>query len=179
MNCVWCHKPRGGVIFPVDGHVCPRCQDPRQREWVRELDQAAHGVLRSTQRDGILWPYGANIEMETRAALLQWAESYGLKMSGSRTRCGTGLHWLDKGQCNWQRCSRDGLPDFFDHTSLWKYRKTGKPALVLNQPYGDVDPRRVDAFLSEYPRLTSEVKQDGWYAYTTTAVYIWNRTNAA
>lgn len=176
MICSWCGKPRRGVIFPVDGFVCHTCQDSGQRQWVRQVDDAARGVLRRDQ-DGVLWPYGPNIEMESRVALLDWAKFHDVKMPKKRTVCAHGLHWLSKGRCAHQRCTKNGLPAFFDHTTLWSSRSTNKPALVFNQPYGEVTQAEAVEFASAYEGLTAYVGNDGWYGYTTTAVYIWNEGN--
>ncbi|MYZ10708.1 hypothetical protein GT028_25590 [Streptomyces sp. SID2999] len=90
------------------------------------------------------------------------------------------LHWLNKGRCAKKECH--GRPEFYDHTTTWLSRTTGKPALVFNQPYSQVDSAEVQGFISEYPSLTAEVGPESWYGAGTTGVYIWsdaNRSGAA
>ncbi|WP_093838400.1 hypothetical protein [Streptomyces aidingensis] len=68
---------------------------------------------------------------------------------------------------------------FYDHTTTWLSRTTGRPALVFNQPYKPVDPAEVQELISEYPSLTAEVGPEGWYGFGTLGVYIWNHGNRA
>lgn len=66
---------------------------------------------------------------------------------------------------------------FYDHTTTWLSRTTGRPALVFNQPYEPVDPAEVQELISEYPSLTAEVGPESWYGSATLGVYIWNDGN--
>jgi hypothetical protein len=117
--------------------------------------------------------FGADVRM--RVDLLDWADRYDLR-SGS-TACSSGLHWLDKGRCTKRECH--DRPEFYDHTTTWLSRTTGKPVLVLNQPYRPVDPADMCELIREYPPLTSEVGPASWYGSGTYGVYVWNHGNRA
>ncbi|MCX5233000.1 hypothetical protein [Streptomyces sp. NBC_00233] len=119
------------------------------------------------------WPYGPNVYVPMRVNLLHWADQHDLK-SGD-TRCISGLHWLDKGRCAKRECL--SKPGFYDHTTMWLSRTTGKPALVFNQPYGPVDATAVEESISDYLSLTAEVGPESWYGANTTGIYIWNGGN--
>ncbi|MFD3468760.1 hypothetical protein ACFWWM_20715 [Streptomyces sp. NPDC058682] len=177
-DCVGCERPRQGLLFGSGmGEaklLCRRCQSADQKELVSSLDDRARGVL-NRDADGVRWPYGPNIYVQMRADLLDWAEQHDLK-SGN-TGCSSKLHWLDKGRCAKRECR--GRPGFYDHTTTWLSRTTGRPALVFNQPYGQVDPAKVRESISEYPSLTAEVGPESWYGAGTTGVYIWNNGNRA
>ncbi|WP_214665306.1 hypothetical protein, partial [Streptomyces javensis] len=120
---------------------------------------------------GVSWASDAYAQM--RADLLDWADRHDVK-SGN-TGCSSGLHWLDKGRCAKRDCQ--DRPGFYDHTTTWLSRTTGRPALVFNQPYTQVDPAEVRESISEYPNLTAEVGPESWYGAGTTSVYIWNDGN--
>ncbi|WP_141706768.1 hypothetical protein [Streptomyces sp. TverLS-915] len=105
--------------------------------------------------------------------MLDWADAHGLK-SGS-TRCSSGLHWLDKGRCAVGECF--DTPGFYDHTTTWRSRTTGRPVLVFNQPYGPPDVAEVRAAISEHPSLSAEIGPESWYGAGTASVYIWNDGN--
>ncbi|WP_222623822.1 hypothetical protein, partial [Streptomyces buecherae] len=151
---------------------CWRCQSTDQKDLIRSLDDQARGVL-SRDTNGVDWPYGPNIYVQMRADLLDWADRHDLR-SGN-TGCSSGLHWLDKGRCAKRECL--GRPEFYDHTTMWLSRATGRPALVFNQPYRQVDSSEVREAISEYPSLTAEVGPESWYGAGTSGVYIWNNGN--
>ncbi|MEU7157347.1 hypothetical protein [Streptomyces chrestomyceticus] len=151
---------------------CWRCQSSDQKDLVSSLDDRSRDVLRR-DADGVLWPYGPNIYVQMRVDLLDWADRHGLKVGD--TGCSSGLHWLDKGRCAKRECQ--DRPWFYDHTTMWLSRTTGKPALVFNQPYEEVDPAEVREFISEYPTLRAEISPETWYGADTTGVYIWNDNN--
>jgi hypothetical protein len=175
-KCEGCEQPRRGLFFGSSMGTaqwwCWRCRTAEQKELVRSLDEKARNVL-DRSAEGVHWPYGPNVYVQMRADLLEWADRHDLK-SGS-TRCSSGLHWLDKGRCAKRDCH--GKPSFYDHTTMWRSRTTGKPALVFTQPYEDVTPAEVHASIREYPSLTAEVGPESWYGGGTTAIYIWNHGN--
>ncbi|QGV79745.1 hypothetical protein [Streptomyces ficellus] len=175
-DCEGCGPSRQGLFFGSGiGEAkwwCWRCQSADQKELIRYLDDHARGVL-SRDADGVHWPYGPNIYVQMRADLLDWADRHDLK--NGNTGCSSRLHWLDRGRCAKRECQ--GRPEFYDHTTTWLSRTTGKPALVFNQPYRQVDPAEVWDAISEYPSLTAEVGPESWYGAGTSGVYIWNDGN--
>ncbi len=176
-ECQGCGQPgRGGLFFGSgSGEAkwwCGRCQSSDQKELVSQLEVRAHGVL-SRDADGAEWPYGPNAYVQMRADLLDWADQHDLR--AGNTRCSSGLHWLDQGRCAKQRC--DGRPGFYDHTTTWLSRATGRPALVFNQPYRDVSPADLQEIIADYPSLSAEIGPESWYGAGTSGVYIWNHGN--
>lgn len=175
-DCAGCGTSRRGLFFGSGvGETtwwCWRCQSTSQKELVSSLDDRARGVL-NRDADGVDWPYGPNVYVQMRADMLDWADLHDVK-SGN-TSCSSGLHWLAKGRCSKQACH--DRPGFYDHTTMWLSRATGRPALVFNQPYSRVDPAEVRKLISEYPSLTAEVGPESWYGAGTTSVYIWNDGN--
>lgn len=171
-----CGRSRQGLFFGSgigEGKWwCWHCQSTDQKELISSLDDGARGVL-NRDADGVGWPYGPNIYVQMRADLLDWADRHDVKIG--RTGCSSGLHWLDKGRCAKRDC-RD-VPGFYDHTTTWLSRTTGRPALVFTQPYKQVEPAEVRESISDYPSLTAEVGPDSWYGARTTGVYIWNDGN--
>ncbi|MFJ9148838.1 hypothetical protein ACIRP7_12335 [Streptomyces sp. NPDC102270] len=158
-DCEGCGRSWQGLFFGSGiGKAkwwCWRCQSTDQEELVSSLDDHARGVL-NRDADGVHWPYGPNVYVQMRADLLDWADRHDLK-SGN-TGCSSGLHW-------------------HDHTTTWLSRTTGRPALVFNQPYRQVDRAEVWDCISEYPSLTAEVGPESWYGAGTSGVYIWNDGN--
>lgn len=176
--CEGCGRSQQGLYFGSGiGEAqwwCWRCQSTDQKQLVKSLDERARGVL-NRDEDGVLWPYGPNVYVPMRADLLDWADQHDLKIGN--TGCSSGLHWLDKGRCAKRECL--GKPEFYDHTTTWLSRNSGRPALVFNQPYGHVDLAEVRESISEYPSLTAEVGPESWYGCDTTSIYIWNEGNRA
>lgn len=175
-DCEGCERSRQGLFFSSGiGEAkwwCWRCQSADQRQLINYLDGRARGVLHR-DADGVHWPYGPNIYVQMRADLLDWADEHDVK--SGHTGCSTGLHWLDKGRCTKRECH--DRPGFYDHTTTWLSRTTGRPALVFNQPYRQVNPAEVWEAISEYPTLTAEVGPESWYGAGTTGIYIWNDGN--
>ncbi|MGW8688455.1 hypothetical protein ACWGNN_47185 [Streptomyces sp. NPDC055817] len=176
-DCEGCGQSRREGLFFGSGigdaqWWCRRCQSTGQKNLISSLDDRARGVL-GRDADGAHWPYGPNVYVQMRADLLDWTDRHNLK-SGD-TRCSSGLHWLDKGRCAKQECY--GKPGFYDHTTTWLSRTTGRPVLVFNQPYKHVDPVEVGQAISDYPSLTAEVGAEDWYGGGTIGVYIWNDSN--
>ncbi|MFF0484835.1 hypothetical protein [Streptomyces sp. NPDC004435] len=176
-DCVECGQPRHGGLFFGAGigdaqWRCLRCQSPSHRNLITDLDNRARDILRR-DTDGVHWPYGPNIYVQMRADLLDWADQH--KLRSGDTRCSSGLHWLDKGRCAKRDCH--SKPDFYDHTTMWLSRNTGRPALVFTQPYRSVDPAEIDQAISDHPYLTAEISPESWYGGGTTGVYIWNDNN--
>ncbi|MGW2553103.1 hypothetical protein [Streptomyces sp. NPDC001635] len=177
-DCEGCGRRRREGLFFGSGKEakwwCSRCQSASQKKLISSLDDRSQSVL-TRDADGVDWPYGPNVYVQMRADLLDWADRYDLR-SGS-TGCSSGLHWLDKGRCAKRECH--DRPGFYDHTTTWLSLTTGRPALVFNQPYWQVDPADISKLTSEYPSLTAEVGPESWYGSGTFGVYIWNDGNRA
>ncbi|MFC9225027.1 hypothetical protein ACFT8W_30595 [Streptomyces hygroscopicus] len=177
-GCEGCGSRRREGLFFGSGKEakwwCSRCQSASQKKLISSLDDRSRDVL-TRGAEGVDWPYGPNAYVYMRADLLDWADRYDLR-SGS-TGCSSGLHWLDKGRCVKRDCH--DRPGFYDHTTTWLSRTTGRPALVFNQPYRQVDPAEIWKLISEYPSLTAEVGPASWYGSGTFSVYIWNDGNRA
>ena len=116
------------------------------------------------------WPYGANVDMESRERLVGWAETLGLVLARPSHKC---LTWVREGRCRARICGLHGGP--WDHISCWKY--DGKPALLLAQPYG-VDGSDIPelAPLIADPHISISIVGDNWYGHGTVGVEVWNRS---
>lgn len=91
-----CHQCKDHGLNLPDGHRA--CQQHIPSQWRSTLDDLDHRAQRVIP-DG--WPYGPNIDVQARIDLIRWAESLGVKHSG--TRCQQ-LHWLRSGQCQEADC---------------------------------------------------------------------------
>lgn len=121
------------------------------------------------------WPYGPNIDADSRRALLDWTDATGYKLATPRARC---LHWL-VGQA--RRCSalqdtrHDGallndLLRVLDHPTFWT--RDGKPALILAQPYTYPPAGWAEVVTEKWP-VSVEVTESGpWYGAGTHGVFI-------
>jgi hypothetical protein len=123
-------------------------------------------------RDDECWPYGPNIDRESRVALLNWAEAYGLRLS-PRGRC---LHWLTKGRCGVTLCPNSTRDDgWADHVTGWL--RGGTPAVLISQPYGLAS--RGIASLHElaqrHPEVAVRIDGTGWYGFRTVFVQLWRQ----
>ncbi|GGM27890.1 hypothetical protein GCM10011608_10900 [Micromonospora sonchi] len=153
-----------GLFYP--GHIkrCRQHATPEQRALAAETEDraAALGVLA-----GQGWPYGPNIDVESRLRLLDWADANGLRLAN--TRC-QGLHWLTRGRCAVRICNR--LGHWMDHVTRWNWG--GRPALILAQPYhltGDCE-AQLGQLAADGLRVS--VGDDGWYGWGTVAVEVWD-----
>jgi len=110
------------------------------------------------------WPYGPNVSIPSRRALLDWAEGNRLRLAG-----GSCLHWLRKGQCS----SCVGNREFWlDHVTGWA--RNGKPAVLIAQPYGVSEQSIADlAQLAVDPALMVRIDGTGWYGVGTTFIQVW------
>lgn len=124
-------------------------------------------------RDDESWPYGPNIDAQSRLECLCWAEAYKLKLSHV-TPC---LHWLTKGRCGVAVCGQNQAKagfEWVDHVTGWT--RGGKPAVLVAHPYGlfaqDI------AALSELTQahgLWLFINGTGWYGHGTTFVQLWRQ----
>ncbi|GAB4001776.1 hypothetical protein GCM10029992_38190 [Glycomyces albus] len=170
-----------GIVFDHQTGVrtCTRHFRAEQRALVMELDErgAAVGLKRDTTSGGVDWPYGPNIDVPSRLAMVTWAEGLGLRRatrqqlqcvcwptSNRRSRCDCGF-----GE------SAFGKPDeIWDHVTHWKTRR-GERAVIVLQPYGVTDTGR--AILDRWNAREDayiEIRDDAWYGHGTTFIGIWN-----
>jgi len=112
------------LYFPEP--YCPRHTSDEQRTLLDDLDRRARHI---SIRDGG-WPYGPNIHVPARVALLDWAEAEKVRYS-ARGNC---LHWIARGRCAVSLCNEDrGRHSWMDHVTGWT--RAGKPAVLVSQPY--------------------------------------------
>jgi hypothetical protein len=186
-----CTRTMSLLIVAGGRRYCPRHLPDDDRALVADLDRRARGIgLRTTGDDWpyIDWPYGPNISLPVRLALIEWAEPLGLRYS-PHGRC---LHWISRGRCAVQVC-RAGLESrrWMDHLTGWT-RNRGAAVLVAH-PYGvdgDAlhDLRRVaddlnlDVWVGRHPVAEATPtgspaapQHTGWYGYGTTFIEIWGR----
>ncbi|HEX4100518.1 MAG TPA: hypothetical protein VHY21_08245 [Pseudonocardiaceae bacterium] len=123
-------------------------------------------------RDDYSWPYGPNISRESRVALLDWAQAYGLRLS-PRGRC---LHWLTKGQCSVRVCTlKPHHVGWMDHVTGWL--RGGKPAVLIAQPYGlgASDITSLHDLAQRHSELEVHIDTTGWYGARTVFVQVWRQ----
>jgi hypothetical protein len=155
-----------GIFYPGRDKRCPKHATPEQRQLAADLEERAAklGVL-----NGQGWPYGPNIDVDSRQRLLDWAEHHGLKMA--KTRC-QGMHWLEKGRCGVTLCNRLGL--WMDHVTRWS--RDGQPALIVAQPYGLHGKHVAEVGqLAARDGLHVSVDARGWYGWGTLAIEVWRQ----
>lgn len=174
------------LLTVADGsRYCPRHLSDDDRALRSDLARRAARVNVGGSPHGTTggaWPYGPNISLPSRAALLDWAEPLGLRYS-PRARC---LHWIARGRCAVQECCAGRWHHrWMDHASGWT--RDGRPAVLAAQPYGVTsdDLARVAADLSldvrvghrpldvATPAMTNaDPQRTGWYGHGTTFIEI-------
>lgn len=115
-----------------------------------------------------VWPYGAST-LTVRAALVDWAENLGVRLSGARRTC---LHWISVGRCGIDPCQENrGRHPWMDHVTAWN--RAGTAALLLAQPYQLDDDDHAD-LADVATRFDLDVLLDapGWYGHGTTAIHL-------
>lgn len=156
-NCRQCE--RHGLNYPDGTRACARHTPPQWRERLADLDHRRAKIA----PEG--WPYGPNIDVQARVNLIEWADPLGVKLSS--TRCQE-LHWLRTGRCQHADCRP---LRWMDHTTRWSLN--GKPALLLTQPYGDLEGHReAMGNILEDDELHVETKPS-WYGHGTTGIFVW------
>lgn len=166
MNCLRC---KYGPAFP-EGHLCARHATPEQAGLVAQLDRRAAAIGIPKTKDWAwgferAWPYGPNLYVEMRVAMLRWAEANQLKLTPQTKRC---LCWIRSGRRCDYRCARYR---WMDHVTGWQ--RAGKPALLLAQPYGvDIS---VLTDLANDSKLRVYTGGTGWYGHGTVAIEVWRR----
>ena len=175
-----------GSLYRSDGaegriEFCYRCSDQQIRDRVAAVDQAARQmrIVAPTRHamygwEDMSWPYGPNVDLDSREALVAWAGPLGLRESSTSRKC---LHWLRGKHCPryspYGRCG--GTVPGADHVSMWNHGPGANPAVLVSQPYGlSVENRAALAELAKEPDLVVEIDENGgWYGMRTTWVAIW------
>jgi hypothetical protein len=184
------HECMRGKLWLTDarGHhtVCHRCATAEHRDRIDAVDAAAREMKLLPRVSGmggswhgLEWPYGPNIDVDTREALVAWAGPHGLRLSGTHSRC---LHWLQGKRCprSWGESCAAGVPGA-DHVTAWNRGAGRNPAVLVSQPYGlDEQARRQLADIDSQPGLRVEIDEaGGWYGAGTTFVAIWRTEGSA
>lgn len=175
-----CSAIRTGLVLPDGRQRCRAHATAEDVTLVEAVDDRARCLgLRRTRNPCCCWgqhwawPYGPNINVSMRLALLDWAEPQDLRRARSRG-C---PHWPRNGRCcsAWSACV-GGY--WTDHVTTWT-QADGEPAVFLAQPYVLMDDdiaalRALDAD----PGLSVEVKAEGgWYGFGTWAVEVWRASS--
>ncbi|WP_205327588.1 hypothetical protein [Glycomyces sp. YM15] len=172
---------QSGISFtekPV--RVCRRHYTPDQAALVEDLEArgARIGMQHDDDRGVMSWPASAHFYVPSRIALLEWAESHGLKRASTYPK----LHcvcWPTSKRLTRCECGHNGTQFYlsdstWDHMSMWTTRN-GSRAVVVFQPY-QVTPKG-QAVLDEWHARDDvhvEVREDSWYGHGTKFVGIWN-----
>jgi hypothetical protein len=160
---------------------CYRCSPPELRDRVAAVDQAARQMRIVAPNpnamygwEDMAWPYGPNIDLDSREALVAWAGPLGLRESSTSRKC---LHWLRGRHCprNSSYGACGGTVPGADHVSTWNHGPGANPAVLVSQPYHLADEDRAElAELAKNPDLVVEIDEDGgWYGARTIWVAIW------
>jgi len=179
------HRHLGGLwLEDADGsrrEICYRCATPAERDRVADIDQAAldYRVIRRSQGGSdwgwhqLDWPYGPNIDIDSREALVEWAAPLGMRSTTSSRRC---LHWLRGNPCPWSHGHCTWQIPGADHVTSWNRGPGRSPAVLVSQPY-HLDSDDVAGLLEidESPEFTVEIDEaGGWYLHGSIFVTIWN-----
>jgi len=177
------HKCVGGLwLTDHDGRrkVCALCATEAEKARVAAVDQAARDLTVLGQATSVMsawwgsgWPYGPNIDLDSREALVAWAGPLGLRASSTSRSC---LHWIQRKQCPRTRdYSCAAVMPGNDHVTAWNQGAGRNPAVLVSQPYGlDDESHELLAQINTSPDLTVEInEQGGWYGHGTVFVAIW------
>lgn len=160
---------------------CYRCSPPELRDRVAAVDEAAR-QMRIVAREpeamygwhDLGWPYGPNIDLDSREALVEWAGPIGLRQSKTHNKC---LHWLRGKHCprntGYGACGAT-VPGA-DHVSVWNRGPGRNPAVIVSQPYHLYDEDLAElGELAKDPDLVVEIDEDGgWYGMGSLWVAVW------
>ena len=153
----------------------PRCSKhfkPGDRELIAESDRQGKGVLLA---DGA-WPYGPNVNIDSRFEMIEWAESNGLRLARRNHLC---PRWLKLGACRrgWQCSDRIDLltAKWCDHMTPWK-TLGGEAAVLVFQPYELTAAERMEInALCAANDLTAEIREGGWYLHGAWFIGLWSK----
>lgn len=160
------------VYMPGDREVTRRSATPDDRRLLADLDRRALRLgLPMRDRSAVewhtevSWPYGPNVNVGQRIALLNWMETEHLRPTLARGKfhdpC---LDWLRTGRCpGVVRCDNRHPASWQDHTTGW-VRQIDGARLFVSQPYGLTDAERSKlAALDAEPGLRVQIEETGWY----------------
>lgn len=140
-------------------------QDP---SWASATDKKAAKLWGSGWRRIHWWPYGPNVWLESREALLTWAEATGARPSRGQP-CG---HWLRSGRCGVAVCrERFRERRWADHVTTWLMPEGRR--LVVSQPYLEADDVSEMLPKDEFRCVVDD--RGGWYGAGTVWVEVWSR----
>lgn len=145
------------------------------------MDQAAldYGIIQRSEGGSdwawhrLAWPYGPNIDIDSREALVEWAAPLGMRSTTSSRRC---LHWLRGNPCPWSHGHCTWQIPGADHVTAWNRGPGRSPAVLVSQPY-HLDTNDIAALgeIDKSPEFIVEIDEaGGWYLHGTTFVTIWN-----
>jgi len=172
---------RGLWLTDVDSRrkVCPRCATDSQKARVVAVQKAVRDlkIIRAATLSGAWrgagWPYGPNIDVDSREELVAWAGPHGLRASSTFRSC---LHWLQQIPCPRDRSGMcaEQIPGA-DHVSAWNRGSGKNSAVLVSQPYTlDLHSRARLAELNASPDLKVDIDDaGGWYGHGTVFVAIW------
>lgn len=154
---------RNGLTY-ADGRRCSRHATMSDRSLVAELDAQAATIGIDASNP---WPYGPNVDVPSRQAMLEWAGKRGLRLS-PRGRC---LRWLRRGRCvdtAYVACNET----WHDHVTGWN--RDGRAAVLVSQPYGISDGavRELGSIAAD-ASLYVNVSAHSWYGHGTVLIEVW------
>lgn len=160
--------------------ICPRHFSPEQAALIEDLDArgTAVGVKRNPDAwHGMAWPYGPNVQVPMRLAMIEWAEKHKLSLVyRQKLSCAC---WPTSSRVSKCDCGPNGVkfaPDSatWDHVTRWKARRGGRAVVVL-QPYRISDEGwETLTRWNDREDVAVEVRPDSWYGIGTLFVGIWN-----
>lgn len=173
-----CTRCKYATHFEDGRKLCRRHYTDDDRAMLADLDRRgrAVGLNRAGEHDpdnSVAWPYGPNVHVRMRRALLDWAEANQLTYAGRSHAC---LSWLANERCPGpSRCAGQTLAvlRWLDHPSSW----TGPAGLrlLVSQPYAltaDDGPALQAVTAAEGLHLIIHPPGVSWYGFQTYMVLI-------
>lgn len=124
------------------------------------------------------WPYGPNINADSRERLLDWLDAEDLHWTAEPKYHDNGgcLRWVQLGYCRRLNCQdrANTVHRFWvDHVSYWRSKDKRRWCMV-SQPYMKVaDAIEETRWIKGEPGVRVEVRDDSWYGYGTAFIAIW------
>lgn len=155
-------------LLMLDGRfACRRHRTEREAALLAEADRRAVAVGLRGGSGGVEWPYGPNVHLGSRLRMLDWAETYGLRLSHGRTCLG----WVASGRCGRGQCRAQSHADWMDHITTWQ----GEDRRVLvSQPYGLTGKGKA-ALDDLRDAFSVRVHSESWYGHGTVQIEVSNR----
>lgn len=187
-GCAGCAGKRGSRLFistsgsPAHarkGHyACREHMTTRERNRVERVRSRAIklGLGGSCHTDGVCWPYGPNINLCAREALVDWMERENLQPANGPTHhhC---LRWVKLGYCKKFTCDQKLSHDemFMDHVTYWRGAgRNSSRRVLVTQPYMKVqDVVNETLLLTLEDNVHVEVHDRSWYGFGTTFIGLW------